>query len=122
MSLILKTLQKIDPSYQNYRPLIEHDLPVVFTIDKEDSTYIGFVNIYRPTRGQIAVTLSKTTNDAVQNLIRTNGELNNLFPNGVHYSYDKRKLSKTVLNQATLDNYTPHKSVRFNDFPNRLTY
>lgn len=122
MSLILKILQKADPAYHNYRPLIEHDLPVVFTIDKENSTFIGFVNVYRPTRGQIAVTLSKTTDKAVQNLIQTNGKLNNLFPNGVHYSYDKKKLSKAVLNQATLDNYTPHESVRFNDFPNRLTY
>ena len=120
MSLILKILQKADPAYHNYRPLIEHSSPVLFTIDKENSTFIGFVNIYKPTRGQIAVTLSKTTDNAVQNLIQTNGKLNSLFSDGVHYSYDKRKLSQTILNQATLDNYAPHKDVRFNDFPNRL--
>lgn len=122
MSLIPKILQKADPAYHNYRPLIEHSSPVLFTIDKNNDTFIGFVNVYRPTRGQIAVTLSKTTNTAIQNLIQTNGKLNNLFPNGAHYNYDKRKLSKTVLNETTLDSYTPHKSVHFNDFPNRLTY
>lgn len=122
MSIILKILQKSDPSYQNYQPLIEHASPVLFTVDKDNNTFIGFVNVYRPTRGQIAVTLSETTSNAVQNLIQTNGKLNNLFPNGVHYSYDKRKLSKTVLTETTLDSHVPHKSVRFNDFPNRLTY
>ena len=32
MSIIPKILQKINPSYQNYQPLIEHDIPVLFTI------------------------------------------------------------------------------------------
>ena len=46
MSIIPKILQKIDSFYQNYRPLIEHNLPVVFTIDKGADTFIGFVNVY----------------------------------------------------------------------------
>lgn len=119
MPLIPKILQKINPTYQNYRPLIEHDLPVVFTVNKDTETFIGFVNIYRPGRGQIAVTLSKTTNSAVQKLIQTNGKLNPLFLNGIHYSYDKGIVTKTPLTNATRDNYIPHKDVHFDDFPNK---
>ena len=120
MSVILKTLQKIDPSYQNYRLIIEHALPVVFTIDKGDDTFIGFVNVYRPGRGQIAVTLSKTTNSAVQNLIRTNGKLSPLFETGTHYHYDKGIVTETPLDDTTRNIYAPHKAVRFNDFPNTI--
>lgn len=120
MSIILKILQKSDPSYHNYQPLIEHSLPVLFTVDKDTDTFIGFVNVYQPTRGQIAFTLTKTSPEAVHQLIQTNGKLNPLFPNGVHYNYNKGSLTKTILNNTTLDNYTPHKDVRFNDFPNQL--
>lgn len=121
MTIIPKILQKIDSSYQNYRPLIEHDLPVIFTIDKGANTFIGFVNVYRPGHGQIAVTLSKTTKDTIQNLVQTNGKLNPLFLNSVHYSYNKGVITKTPLNNTTRDNYTPHKNVYFNDFPNIIT-
>ena len=122
MSVILKTLQKIDPSYQNYRLIIEHALPVVFTIDKGDDTFIGFVNVYRPRRGQIAVTLSKTTDSAVQNLIQTNGRLCPLFATGTHYHYDKGIVTETPLDDTTYDIYAPHKAVRFNDFPNTIIF
>ena len=53
-------------------------------------------------------------------IIQTNGKLNPLFLNGVHYNYNKGTLTKTRLNQSTLNNYTPHKDVRFIDFPNKL--
>lgn len=121
MSLILKILQKSDPAYQNYQPLIEHALPVLFTIDKGKDTFIGFVNIYRPTHGQVAVTLSKTSKDAIQKLIQTNEKLNPLFLNGIHYHYDKGVITKTPLNNTIRNNYVPHKDIRFNDFPNRIT-
>lgn len=120
MSIILKILQKSDPSYHNYQPLIEHTIPVLFTIDKNNNTFIGFVNIYQPTRGHITFTLAKTNPEAVQKVIQTNSKLKNLFPNGVHYHYNKGTLTKTTLNETTLNNYTPHKNVRFNDFPNKL--
>ena len=122
MSIIPKILQKIDSSYQNYRPLIEHDLPVVFTIDKGADTFIGFVNVYRPGRGQIAITLSKTTKETIQNLNQTNGKLNPLFLNGVHYNYNKGIITETPLDDTLRDNYTPHKDVRFNDFPNKIIF
>lgn len=122
MSLIPKILQKISPSYQNYRSLIEHDLPVVFTVDKSTDTFIGFVNAYRPGRRQIAFTLTKTTKEAVQKLIQTNGKLNPLFLNGVHYHYDKGLITKTPLDDTTRGNYAPHKDVRFNDFPNTIIF
>lgn len=121
MAIIPKILQKIDSSYQNYQPLIEHNIPVVFTIDKGTDTFIGFVNVYRPTKGQVAVTLSKTSKKTIQNIIQTNGKLNPLFLNGVHYSYDKGIITETPLDDTTRDNYVPHKDVRFNDFPNRIT-
>lgn len=121
MSIVLKILQKSDPTYHNYQPLIEHALPVLFTVNKDTETFIGFVNVYQPTRGHIAFTLTKTGPEAVQKMIQTNSKLNPLFPNGVHYDYNKRTLTKTKLNQSTLDDYTPHKDVRFNDFPNTLT-
>ena len=122
MSIIPKILQKIDSSYQNYHPLIEHDLPVVFTIDKGADTFIGFVNVYRPGRGQIAITLSKTTKETIQNLNQTNGKLNPLFLNGVHYNYNKGIITETPLDNTLRDNYTPHKDVRFNDFPNKIIF
>ena len=121
MSIILKILQKSNPAYHNYQPLIEHALLVLFTVDKDNDTFIGFVNVYQPTRGHIAITLAKTSPEAVQKMIQTNGKLNPLFPNGVHYDYNKGSLTKTILNQTTLDNYTPHEDVHFNDFPNSLT-
>lgn len=121
MTIIPKILQKIDSSYQNYQPLIEHTIPILFTIDKNTDTFIGFVNVYRPDRGQIAITLSKTTKEAIQKLIQTNGKLNPLFLNGVHYHYDKGIITKTQLTNAIRDNYIPHKDVRFNDFPNKIT-
>lgn len=120
MSIILKILQKSDPSYHNYQPLIEHYLPVFFTVDKDTDTFIGFVNVYQPTRGHITFTLAKTSPKAIHQLIQTNGKLNPLFLNGVHYNYNKGTLTKTRLNQSTLNNYTPHKDVRFIDFPNKL--
>ena len=120
MAIIPKILQKINPSYQNYQPLIEHDIPVLFTINKDTDTFIGFVNVYQPGRGQLAITLSKTTKDTIQNLVQTNGKLNPLFLNGVHYHYNKGVITKTPLNNTTRDNYTPHKNVYFNDFPNKL--
>lgn len=119
MSLILKILQKSDPAYHNYQPLIEHTIPVLFTINKNADTFIGFVNVYRPTKGQVAITLSKTTNNAIKNLIQTNGKLNPLFPDGVHYHYDKGLVTEIPLTDTTKDNYTPHKDVRFNDFSNK---
>ena len=122
MSIIPKILQKINPSYQNYQPLIEHTIPILFTIDKGANTFIGFVNVYRPERGQIAVTLSKTTKEAIQNLNQTNRKLNPLFLNGVHYNYNKGIITETPLNDTTRDNYTPHKDVRFNDFPNKIIF
>lgn len=122
MTIIPKILQKIDSSYQNYQPLIEHDLPVVFTIDKGADTFIGFVNVYRPGRGQIAITLSKTTKEAIQNLNQTNEKLNPLFLNGVHYNYNKGIITETPLDDTLRDNYTPHKDVRFNDFPNKIIF
>ena len=109
MSLILKILQKNDPTYHNYQPIIEHTIPVVFTIDKGVDTFIGFVNV------------SKTTKDTIQNLVQTNGKLNPLFLNSVHYSYNKGVIIKTPLNNTTRDNYTPHKDVHFDDFPNKIT-
>lgn len=121
MAIIPKILQKINPSYQNYQPLIEHDIPVLFTINKDTDTFIDFVNVYRPGRGQLAITLSKTTKDTIQNLVQTNGKLNPLFLNSVHYSYNKGVITKTPLNNITRDNYTPHKDIRFNDFPNKIT-
>ena len=120
MSIILKILQKSDPSYHNYQPLIEHALPVLFTVDKNTDTFIGFVNVYQPARGHIAFTLTKTNPEAVQQLIQTNSKLNSLFPNGIHYDYNNGTLTKTRLNQSTLNNYTPHKDVRFIDFPNKI--
>lgn len=121
MSIILKILQKSNPAYQNYQPIIEHSLPVLFTVDKNTNTFVGFVNSYQPTRGHIAFTLTKTSPEAVQKIIQTNGKLNSLFPNGAHYNYNKGTLTKTTLNETTLDNYTPHKDIHFNDFPNQLT-
>lgn len=121
MSIILKILQKSNPSYHNYQPLIEHALPVLFTINKNNDTFIGFVNVYQPTRGHITFTLTKTSPEAVQKMIQTNGKLNPLFPNGVHYDYNKGTLTQTRLNKTTINDYTPHKDVHFNDFPNKLT-
>lgn len=121
MSIILKILQKNDPAYHNYQPIIEHALPVLFTVNKDTETFIGFVNVYQPTRGHIAFTLTKTSSEAVQQFIQTNGKLNPLFPNGVHYNYNKETLTKTILDQSTLNRHTPHKDVHFNDFPNTLT-
>lgn len=122
MIIIPKILQKIDPAYRNYQPLIEHAIPVLFTIDKGADTFIGFVNVYRPGRGQIAVTLSKTTKEAIQNLNQTNGKLNPLFLNGVHYNYNKGIITETPLDNTLRDNYTPRKDVRFNDFPNKIIF
>lgn len=122
MAVIPKILQKINPSYQNYQPLIEHNIPVLFTIDKNADTFIGFVNVYRPGRGQLAITLSKTTNDAIQKLIQKNEKINPLFLNGVHYHYNKGVITKTPLNNTTRDIYAPHKDVRFNDFPNTIIF
>ena len=119
MAIILKILQKNDPAYQNYRPLIEHTIPVVFTVDKDTDTFIGFVNVYRPTKGQLAVTLSKTSKDAIQKLIQANEKLNPLFLNNIHYHYDKGIITETPLDDTLRNNYTPHKDVRFNDFPNK---
>ena len=99
MAIIPKILQKINPSYRNYQLLIEHDLPVVFTINKGADTFIVFVNVYRPERGQIAVTLSKTTKEAIQNLNQTNRKLNPLFLNGVHYNYNKGIITETPRNE-----------------------
>ena len=31
MTIIPKVLQKIDPAYRNYQPLIEHTIPILFT-------------------------------------------------------------------------------------------
>lgn len=31
VTIIPKILQKIDPAYRNYQPLIEHAIPIVFT-------------------------------------------------------------------------------------------
>lgn len=121
MTIIPKVLQKIDPAYRNYQPLIEHDLPVVFTIDKGADTFIGFVNVYRPGRGQLTITLSKKTKDTIQNLVQTNRKISSLFINGTHYHYDKGVITKTPLDNTTRDIYTPHKDVRFNDFPNKIT-
>lgn len=121
MAIIPKILQKINPSYQNYQPLIEHDIPVLFTINKGVDTFIGFVNVYRPTKRQLAITLSKTSKDAIQKLIQANGKLNSLFLNSVHYSYNKGVITKTPLDNTTRDSYAPHKAVRFNDFPNIIT-
>ena len=121
MSLILKVLQKSNPAYQNYQPLIEHTIPVVFTVDKNTDTFIGFVNVYRPTKGQVVITLSKTTDNTVQNLIQTNGKLNPLFLDGIHYHYDKGAITKSTFNNTTRNSYAPHKNVRFNDFPNKIT-
>lgn len=120
MTIIPKVLQKIDPAYRNYQPLIEHTIPILFTIDKNADTFIGFVNIYRPTKGQLAITLSKTTNDAIQNLIQTNEKINPLFLNGIHYHYNKGIITETLFDDTLRDNYTPHKDVYFNDFPNKL--
>lgn len=122
MAIIPKILQKIDPAYQNYQPLIEHDSPVLFTINKDTNTFIGFVNVYRPGRGQLTITLSKTTKEAIQNLVQTNGKLNPLFLNSVHYSYNKGIITETPLDSTLRDNYTPHKDVRFNDFPNKIIF
>ena len=122
MAIIPKILQKINPSYQNYQPLIEHDIPVLFTINKDTDTFIGFVNVYRPGRGQITVTLSKTTKKAIQNLNQTNGKLNPLFLNGVHYNYNKGIITETPLDNTLRDNYTPRKDVHFNDFPNKIIF
>lgn len=122
MAIIPKILQKINPSYQNYQPLIEHNIPVLFTIDKGADTFIGFVNVYRPGRGQLAITLSKTTKNAIQKLIQANEKINPLFLNGIHYHYDKGVITETPLNDTTRDNYTPHKDVRFNDFPNKIIF
>lgn len=121
MSIIPKILQKIDSSYQNYQLLIEHDIPVLFTINKDTDTFIGFVNVYRPGRGQLAITLSKTTKKAIQNLNQTNEKLNPLFLNSVHYNYNKGIITETPLDDTLRDNYTPHKDVRFNDVPNKIT-
>lgn len=121
MTIIPKILQKIDSSYQNYQPLIEHTISILFTIDKNTDTFISFVNVYRPGRGQIAVTLSKTTKEAIQNLNQTNRKLNPLFLNSVHYNYNKGIITETPLDDTLQDNYTPHKDVYFNDFPNKIT-
>lgn len=121
VTIIPKILQKIDSSYQNYQPLIEHTIPILFTIDKNTDTFIGFVNVYRPGRGQIAITLSKTTKEAIQNLNQTNRKLNPLFLNSVHYNYNKGIITETPLDDTLQDNYTPHKDVYFNDFPNKIT-
>ena len=122
MAIIPKILQKINPSYQNYQPLIEHDIPVLFTINKDTETFIGFVNVYQPTRGHIALTLTKTSPEAVHQLIQTNGKLNPLFPNGVHYDYNKGIITETPLDDTLRDHYTPHKDVRFNDFLNKTIF
>lgn len=122
MAIIPKILQKINPSYQNYQPLIEHTIPILFTINKGADTFIGFVNVYQPGRGQIAVTLSKTTKEAIQNLNQTNRKLNPLFLNGVHYNYNKGIITETPLDNTLRDNYTPRKDVRFNDFPNKIIF
>lgn len=95
MAIIPKILQKINPSYRNYQLLIEHTIPILFTIDKNTDTFIGFVNVYRPGRGQLAITLSKTTKDTIQNLNQTNGKLNPLFLNSVHYNYNKGIITET---------------------------
>lgn len=99
MAIIPKILQKINPSYRNYQLLIEHTIPILFTIDKNTDTFIGFVNVYRPGRGQIAITLSKTTKEAIQNLNQTNRKLNPLFLNGVHYNYNKGIITETPRNE-----------------------
>ncbi|WP_455439329.1 hypothetical protein [Streptococcus salivarius] len=121
MKLLNKILKKIDNEFENYHEIINWGLPVLFCIEKKHNVNIGFVNRYRPTRGEISFILTKTYYSEIRKCIENNSNVRGLFKGDiVSYTYSKGKIGSKIVSECEFDKYLPSEELLVQEVPNDI--
>lgn len=121
MKLLNKILKKIDNEFENYHEIINWGLPVLFCIEKKHNVNIGFVNRYRPTRGEISFILTKTYYSEIRKCIENNSSVSGLFKGDiVSYTYNKGKIGSKIVSECEFDKYLPSEELSVQEVPNNI--
>ena len=108
MKLINKILNKFNDKFDNYFEIINFNFPVLFCVEMNGNVKIGFINLYRPTRGEISFILAESNYTEIINTINESESVRKLFNSEIiSYKYNKGHLDCVMVDSDDVDNYLP---------------
>lgn len=116
MKSVVETIlkRKVSSNIYNYIEIVNIANPLLFTIDIENNTKIGFINTYAPLEGIIEFILTDVDYKDVIDYIENDKCFIDLFKNSItRYQLVKGKFSTSEVKNSDKEQYLPHKELKF---------
>ena len=112
MKLMNKILKKINENFDNYFEIINFSFPVLFCVELAGRVQIGFVNSYKPNKGEVSFILANSEYNRIITCIECDTNVRDLFQGDIYkYTYDKGKKNQSMLDINDLDQYLPSEEL-----------
>lgn len=112
MKLMNKILKKINENFDNYFEIINFSFPVLFCVELAGRVQIGFVNSYKPNKGEVSFILANSEYNRIINCIECDTNVRDLFQGDIYkYTYDKGEKNQSMININDLDQYLPSEEL-----------
>lgn len=108
MKLLNKILKKINESFDNYFEIINFSFPVLFCVELAGRLQIGFVNSYKPNKGEVSFILTNSEYNRIIACIEGDTNVRDLFQGDIYkYTYDKGEKNQSMMDTNDLEQYLP---------------
>ena len=112
MKLMNKILKKINENFDNYFEIINFSFPVLFCVELAGRVQIGFVNSYKPNKGEVSFILANSGYNRIITCIKCDTNVRDLFQGDIYkYTYDKGEKNQSTININDLDQYLPSEEL-----------
>lgn len=112
MKLMNKILKKINENFDNYFEIINFSFPVLFCVELEGRTKIGFVNVYQPAKGKISFILANSEYNQIINCIENDTNVIDLFKGDIYkYIYDKGEKNQSMIDSNDINQFLPSEEL-----------
>ena len=112
MKLMNKILKKINENFDNYFEIINFSFPVLFCVELAGRVQIGFVNSYKPNKGEVSFILANSEYNRIITCIECDTNVRDLFQGDIYkYTYDKGEKNQSMININDLDQYLPSEEL-----------
>ena len=91
MKLMNKILKKINENFDNYFEIINFSFPVLFCVELAGRVQIGFVNSYKPNKGEVSFILANSEYNRIITCIECDTNVRDLFQGDIYkYTYESK--------------------------------
>ncbi|MFS9187697.1 hypothetical protein [Streptococcus infantis] len=112
MKLLNKILKKFNENFDNYFEIINFSFPVLFCVELAGRVQIGFVNSYKPNKGEVSFILANSEYNRIITCIECDTNVRDLFQGDIYkYTYDKGEKNRSMINISDLDQYLPSEEL-----------